>query len=284
MGSFDLQYKKRAKAFNDNNINFREEENGTLPEPKTTSSTTTSTSTSTSTTTPRTTTSTTTTTTTPRSTSTTSTTTPRPYQPSRRYPYYPRTTPRQPPRSRYYPRITSTTEIPHETNPDDMPPNPEDNPDSYLNPSYNTNNTRPIYPYKPTNRPIERNPDERPENRLPSRRPYKPYPDTTETTTPNVRRPNARPHFYPRRPTTLTEVTVSAPTDVYTIERDRSPDGTYDISAGDIPKDKWTNVVGRDPVDPEFDPILVNCLNGFERNDRGECVGKFDIMIKFINN
>ncbi|XP_038219237.1 latent-transforming growth factor beta-binding protein 4-like isoform X2 [Zerene cesonia] len=84
---------------------------------------------------------------------------------------------------------------------------------------------------------------------------------------------NRRPQFYPRRPTSTTpvETTVTTSTDINTIERDRAPDGSYAIDTGDIPKDKWTNVIEKES-EPEFDPSLVHCLNGFERNERGECV------------
>ncbi|CAF4923814.1 unnamed protein product [Pieris macdunnoughi] len=264
-----------------------EEENITEPKPETTSSTTTTTprpTTTTTTTTPRPTTTsttttprstTTTTTTTPRPTTTSSTTTRRPYQNPRRYPYYPRTTSTsQPQRRPYYPRTTSTTEIPDETN-TEIPSKPDNPDDKYPYIPNPINNRRPDDSNKPTTVPVERNPyDREPENRLPNRRP-RPNPDTDKTTEiprPTARRPDERPHFYPRRPTTLTEVTVTAPTDINTIERDRTPEGAYDIDTGNIPKDKWTNVIGKDPVESEFDPILIHCLNGFERNERGECI------------
>lgn len=32
-------------------------------------------------------------------------------------------------------------------------------------------------------------------------------------------------------------------------------------------------VTGKDKTD-EFDPTQLHCLNGYERNERGECVGK----------
>ncbi|XP_045456482.1 fibulin-1-like [Melitaea cinxia] len=107
---------------------------------------------------------------------------------------------------------------------------------------------------------------------LPRRYPYpRPHrPRTTSTTAvPPYRRPD-----YPRRPevpVTSTEVTVTSPRNPVTIERDRQPDGSYSLNTSDIPKETWAVVTGKDKTD-EFDPTQLHCLNGYERNERGECV------------
>lgn len=48
------------------------------------------------------------------------------------------------------------------------------------------------------------------------------------------------------------------------------------LDTGDIPKDAWTNVIGREPEqpDPDFDVNHRHCQNGYERNDKGLCVGE----------
>lgn len=109
---------------------------------------------------------------------------------------------------------------------------------------------------------------------LPRRHPYpRTYrPRTTSTTAvPQYLRPD-----YPRRPevpVTPTEVTGTIPRNPVTIERDRQPDGSYSLNTSDIPKETWAVVTGKDKTD-DFDPTQLHCLNGYERNERGECAGK----------
>lgn len=88
-----------------------------------------------------------------------------------------------------------------------------------------------------------------------------------------------RPEFRPRRPevpSTPVEVTVPAPTNVDTIEKEKEPDGSYGLNTNDLPKDKWTNVIGTyKPDQPDFSLESLHCLNGFEKSPSGECVGEF---------
>ncbi|XP_013148849.1 PREDICTED: fibulin-1 [Papilio polytes] len=85
-----------------------------------------------------------------------------------------------------------------------------------------------------------------------------------------------RPEFRPRRPevpSTPVEVTVPAPTNVDTIEKEKEPDGSYGLNTNDLPKDKWTNVIGTyKPDQPDFSLENLHCLNGFEKSPSGECV------------
>ncbi|XP_050685092.1 latent-transforming growth factor beta-binding protein 4-like isoform X2 [Leptidea sinapis] len=230
-----------------------------------------------------------TTSTTPRSTTSTTTSRPNRTTPARRYPPYSPTTPRvQPSRpadthrdrhpynpTRYSPITTSTTppsndddyydteegernkEIPSTTPRQTQPPT-----------TSSTTTPRPRqtipprrYPFYPTTTPrtVPHRTDDR--NRA---RPYPSYPTTSSTDRPHIRdyRPNVRP----------TPVDVGVPTDINTVETDKAPDGSYSVDTGDIPKDRWINVIGRDPEGPKFDPNDHGCLPGYERNERFECV------------
>nr|XP_034836920.1 fibrillin-2-like isoform X4 [Maniola hyperantus] len=85
-----------------------------------------------------------------------------------------------------------------------------------------------------------------PPRRYPYFRPtFQTRPPTSTTTTTPVPSRRPLPEYYPRRP--VTEVTTS--TDSNTVDRERKP-GT----------------------DIDFNPNELHCLNGYERNDRGECV------------
>nr|XP_026486783.1 latent-transforming growth factor beta-binding protein 4-like isoform X1 [Vanessa tameamea] len=109
-------------------------------------------------------------------------------------------------------------------------------------------------------------------NPPPRRYPHYPRPGFRRTTTPIP--PYRRPDYYPRRPVNTfspTEVTVTNSRDPVTIERDRQPDGSYSVNTSDIPKETWTVVTGKESTD-DFDPNQLHCLNGYERNERGECV------------
>ncbi|CAG5037639.1 unnamed protein product [Parnassius apollo] len=93
----------------------------------------------------------------------------------------------------------------------------------------------------------------------------------TRPTTPESRRPEIR----PRRPETLNpvEVTVPNPTNVVTIEKEKEADGSYGLNASEIPKDKWSNVIGvNKPETSDFNPEELHCLNGFERSPSGDCI------------
>lgn len=72
---------------------------------------------------------------------------------------------------------------------------------------------------------------------------------------------------------------MPAPTDVNTIEREREPDGSYGLNASELPKDKWTNVIGiNGPERPDFSPEELHCLQGYEKSPSGECVGRLKEM------
>nr|WBB28751.1 fibrillin 2-like protein [Yponomeuta cagnagella] len=118
--------------------------------------------------------------------------------------------------------------------------------------------------------------------------PTTPVPFTPPPTTPRLYNPYPRPftnqppierpwRLRPTEATTekpeLPEATIPAPTEVNVIETESS-NGTYSLDTGDIPKDTWTNVIGREPVqpDPDFDLDNLHCLNGYEKNDKGKCV------------
>lgn len=62
------------------------------------------------------------------------------------------------------------------------------------------------------------------------------------------------------------------------VEKDKDEDGSYGINTDDIPKNTWTNVVGKEKPepDPDFDVNNLHCLNGFERDAYGNCVGELD--------
>lgn len=77
---------------------------------------------------------------------------------------------------------------------------------------------------------------------------------------------------YPRENTTPKEVTVPKPDITNVIETDKEPDGSFVVNTNDIPKDRWTNVINREHE--RFNPNWLHCLDGYERNERGECVGK----------
>lgn len=106
---------------------------------------------------------------------------------------------------------------------------------------------------------------------------YRPRTTTSTTsTTETPRRPFNYPN-YPRRPEnpfTPTEVTVTDPRFPYVIEAERRFDGSYGINTSDIPKETWSVVTGKDKPEDDFDPNELHCLDGYERNDRGYCVGK----------
>ncbi|XP_072945885.1 uncharacterized protein [Epargyreus clarus] len=131
--------------------------------------------------------------------------------------------------------------------------------------------TRPRYPYYPRPPPTNRRPPytNRPERPLPTL----PTTPVTEATVPPRRPYTPKPPELPPYPV---EVAVPTPTDTHTVERDRNPDGSYDINTRDIPKDRWTNVIGREtpetPENGEFDLKYLHCLNGYEKNAKGECV------------
>lgn len=238
-----------------------EENNSTsnvYPEPAPTTSSTTTTTRKPATRRTSTTTSTTTTTTTP-----TPTTTPEPTITPKPTTSTTTIKPRQFNSDRYYPSIsrrpTYTPRYPDSRRPESVQP---------TSPDYTP--SRPEYtPSRPEYSP------NRPE--------YTPRPDTSrpEDTT------QRRPVFYPRRPTSTTrrtesptkptEVTVPAPTDPVTIEKEKEDRGVFSINTDKIPKNRWTNVIGRDrPVVPEegslFDPNQVHCLNGYEKDAEGNCV------------
>ncbi|XP_050356996.1 fibulin-2-like isoform X2 [Nymphalis io] len=109
-------------------------------------------------------------------------------------------------------------------------------------------------------------------NPPPRRYPHYPRPSFRRTTTPVP--PYRRPDYYPRRPViplSPTEITVNKSRDPVTIEKEKQPDGSYSVNTSDIPKETWTVVTGKESTD-DFDPNRLHCLNGYERNERGECV------------
>lgn len=124
------------------------------------------------------------------------------------------------------------------------------------------------YPYRPNNYPS------RPNNRYPYRADTGPHylprtTSTTESSTPKKLDYNP----YNNTPLVPTEVTLTNPKHTTTIERERNPDGSYDIDTSNIPKDRWTNVIGKETPD-DYDANRLFCSNGYESNERGQCVGE----------
>ncbi|XP_049881665.1 fibulin-1-like isoform X2 [Pectinophora gossypiella] len=183
--------------------------------------------------------------------------------------------PTRPPYSRRpsYPRRPDYNR-PDNNRPDSNRPD-SNRPDSNRPDSNRPDNYRPDSNRPDNNRPDNYRPDS---NRPDSNRPEYTRPQTRPTT--STRRPDPvtprRPPY--RRPEPPREVTVQPPEDPVTVEKEKDPEGTYDIDTSDIPKDRWTNVIGRDRTekpnraDPDFDPNQLHCLNGYERNAHGECV------------
>lgn len=120
-----------------------------------------------------------------------------------------------------------------------------------------------------------------PKPTIPRRYPYYPRPNyrpRTTTSTAAPRRPFNYPTYPPRRPEypfTPTEVTVNGPRDPFVVTAERQPDGGYGINTSDIPKDTWSVLSEKDKPEDDFNPNDLHCLDGYERNDRGECVGMF---------
>ncbi|CAG9796150.1 unnamed protein product [Diatraea saccharalis] len=117
----------------------------------------------------------------------------------------------------------------------------------------------PELPPRPDERP--RRPEYRPTRPTESsRRPY--YTPSPVTTTES-----------PRTFETLTEVSVTPSGYPELLETDKNPDGSYGLNTSDVPKNTWTNVVGRDkPEEPDFDINNLHCLYGLERDAQGNCV------------
>ncbi|RVE53502.1 hypothetical protein evm_001872 [Chilo suppressalis] len=161
-----------------------------------------------------------------------------------RQPYRP-TYPTLPPTSTTEVTVTST--VPTQTTPKAEPTRPPYIP------------RPPELPPRPDNRP--RYPEYRPTR--PTEVPRRPlYPSTPTTTTDS-----------PRTFETLTEVSVTPPGNPEVLEKDKNPDGSYGLNTSDVPKDTWTNVIGRDkPEEPDFDINNLHCLYGLERDAQGNCV------------
>ena len=122
---------------------------------------------------------------------------------------------------------------------------------------------------------------------IPRRYPYYPRanhrPRTTSTTA-TPRRPFNYPN-YPRRPElsfTTTEVTITDPRDPFVVTAEKQPDGSYGVNTSAIPKDTWSILSEKDKPESEFNPNDLHCLDGYERNDRGECVGEYNLHILFL--
>ncbi|XP_028025641.1 latent-transforming growth factor beta-binding protein 4-like isoform X1 [Bombyx mandarina] len=171
----------------------------------------------------------------------------------------------------------------------------------YDRPRYTTSTKRPSYPYnrrpstpsrvEPTtpkkpevtsSTEISRRPDYSPSRSdYTPRRPEITTPIKPETTTEALRRPTHNPSRAdnsrrpsPFRPGYVTGVT--RPKDPITIEKEREDDGGIELDTNTIPKETWTNVIGRDKPEatdtPAFDPNEVHCLNGYEKDFFGNCV------------
>ncbi|XP_061724505.1 fibrillin-1-like isoform X2 [Cydia pomonella] len=108
----------------------------------------------------------------------------------------------------------------------------------------------------------------------PNTRPYtnRPRPNPTNPTPPETTTPNREGS---RRPENrLPNSNVRPPTTPEVVEKEKNPDGGVELDTSEIPKDKWTNVIGKDKDNgpDDFDPNELHCLNGYEKNAAGDCV------------
>lgn len=146
----------------------------------------------------------------------------------------------------------------------------------------------PPLPPMPSERPYRPREDPRPYRPNPTRRPYRPVDNQPDPYQPNERnpdrrKPNEEDDRKPAKPTNevekpesgpgFREVDIPRPENPNVIEKEKDANGSYSLDTEDIPKDRWTNVIGSDPMNnPEFDVVNLHCLNGYEKNERGECV------------